>query len=118
MTRTQSQMFEQILSVFGDENSPYYTEDIAEMCRKKIASSKKSNDKTAKKLEVVRQYIKRFIDEDDPVSSKDLAAIIMSETEERWTPQGAGYYLRKLVADGAVREIGKSPKTYIWIGEC
>lgn len=116
MARTQVEMFKQILDVFGDENSPYFEQDIADMCRKKIAAADKSSSDTARKLELVRSYIKKYVTEDEQRSAKEIAVEMTEDTGERWTPQGAGFYLRKLVTEGCVEECGKNPKTYIFVG--
>lgn len=118
MARSQMEMYKQIISVFGDPDSPYYAQDIVEMCEKKMAYNSKRSQKSQYKVECVRNCIKKYTDSSQQRSAKELASELIEEMpQERWTTQGVSYYLRQLVAQGVVEECGKSPKTYIYVGE-
>lgn len=110
---TRTRLYMRIIEKMADDA------EVVAMCEKEIARAAKSAEKTADKYAKALSVMKGHAVE--PVCARDLAHEIQLKygTDERWTTQGASYYLRRMVKEGIVEEAAvedSKVKHYIYAG--
>lgn len=97
--------------------------EVQEWVAKELERAGKSSAKTAERLDMAIEVLKRHVSEDEAVSAKEFAheVNLAFGANQNWNTRTAAYYLRQLVLNGVAEEVPYEdkkvgPKMYIYIG--
>ena len=92
--------------------------EVQEWVAKELERAEKSSAKTAERLDMAIEVLKRHVAEDEAVSAKELAHEVNALFPgQNWNTRTASYYLRLMVERKLAEVVsgGKSsPKMYMW----
>lgn len=92
--------------------------EVQEWVAKELERAGKSSAKTAERLDMAIEVLKRHISENDAVSAKEFAHEVNALFPgENWNTRTASYYLRLMVERKLAEVVSgekSSPKMYFW----
>ena len=92
--------------------------EVQEWVVKELERAGKSSAKTAERLDMAIEVLKRHISEDEAVSAKEFAYEVNALFPgQNWNTRTASYYLRLMVERKLAEVVSgekSSPKMYVW----
>lgn len=92
--------------------------EVQEWVAKELERAGKSSAKTAERLDMAIEVLKRHISEDDAVSAKEFAHEVNALfPDQNWNTRTASYYLRLMVERRLAEVVPgakSAPKMYMW----
>lgn len=92
--------------------------EVQEWVAKELERAVKSSAKTAERLDMAIEVLKRHVSEDEAVSAKEFAHEVNAHfSGQNWNTRTASYYLRLMVERKFAEVVPgekSSPKMYVW----
>lgn len=111
----RTEMFARIAAAMHDDV------EVQEWVAKELERAGKSSAKTAERLDMAIEVLKRHVADGEAVSAKEFAREVNLQfgVDQNWNTRTAGYYLRQLVLNGVAEEVPykdkkSGPKMYIY----